>query len=91
MFKKQYKISNSHALANKDKKKIREILIKQSFDPASIDAFLDDKRYECELLQDKLQGSKTHLLSRGKTPLMFSVDSKVPAYLPTIYLLFQLD
>lgn len=40
---------------------------------------------------DKLQGSKTQLLTRGKTPLMFSVDSKQggTVYLPTVYLLFQ--
>lgn len=41
---------------------------------------------------DKLAGSKVALLSRNKTPLMFTVDSKAgTAYLPTIYLLFRLE
>ena len=59
MFKKSFKISNSHSVANKDKKKIREQLIKQQFDAPSIEGFLDDKNFEgSELLLDKLQGSK---------------------------------
>ena len=94
MFKKTFKISNSHSVANKDKKKIREQLIKQQFDAPSVDAFLNDKKFEggSELLLDKLQGSKVQLLSRNKTPLMFSVDSKHgTVYLPTIYLLFLLE
>ncbi len=54
MFKKQFKISNSHAVAGKDKKKIKEILLKQNFDPTSVDMFLDDKNFDSELFQDKL-------------------------------------
>ncbi len=46
MFKKVFKISNQHPLANKDKKKLREQLLKQSFDAVSIDAFLDDKQFD---------------------------------------------
>ena len=51
MFKKQFKVSNSHALANKDKKKLKEQLLKQSFDPPSIDALLEAKD---DLYLDKL-------------------------------------
>lgn len=41
---------------------------------------------------DKIAGSKTQILSRNKTPLLFTVDSKAgTAYLPTIYLLFRLE
>ena len=82
-------------MAGKDKKKLKETLLKQNFDPASVDTYLDDKKFEGgqELILDKLQGSKTHLLSRGKTPLMFGMEGKQGStlYLPTIYLLFQLE
>lgn len=93
MFKKKFKVSNSHSLAGKDKKKLREELGKQGFENASIEAFLDDKQFDNnELMVDKLAGSKVQLISRGKTPLMFTVDSKAgTAYLPSIYLLFRLE
>jgi predicted ribosome-associated RNA-binding protein Tma20 len=93
MFKKQFKISNSHSLANKDKKKLRESLVKQGFDGPNIEAFLDDKQFDSiELTVDKLAGSKVQLLTRSKTPLMFTVDSRAAtAYYPTIYLLFRLE
>ncbi len=59
MFKKQFKVSNSHKLAGKDKKKLKEQLLKQNYEPASVEAVLDDKQFEnVELSQDKLQGSK---------------------------------
>ena len=59
MFKKQFKISNSHQVANKDKKKMKEQLLKQGYDPSSVETFLDDKQFDdVELSQDKLQGSK---------------------------------
>ena len=43
--------------------------------------------------REKLQGSKVQILSRGKTPLMFSIESgnQGKIYLPTLYLLFQLE
>jgi len=43
MFKKQFKISNSHQVANKDKKKLKEQLLKQNYEQTSVEAFLDDK------------------------------------------------
>ena len=43
MFKKQFKISNTHSVAGKDKKKLKEQLLRQSFEPAAIEAFLDGK------------------------------------------------
>lgn len=73
MFSKHFKISNSHSIANKDRKKIKDILLDYKYDPACVTAFLDDKQFEGEeLITDKLQGSKVTLLSRNKTPLMFS-------------------
>ena len=93
MFKKEFKIANSHALANKDKKKLKEHLLKlNSYDPVCVDAFLDDKQYDNqELTMDKLSGSKVVVLSRSKTPLMFSPDSKGSVYYPSLYLLFQFE
>lgn len=72
MFKKPFKIANSHSVANKDKKKLKESLLKLNFHPESVTAFLDDKLYSNEELTiDKLQGLKAVLYSRNKTPLMF--------------------
>ena len=92
MFKKPFKIANSHSLAGKDRKKLREQLAKQGFAADAVEALLDDKQNGGEeLLVDKLQGSKAQVLTRGKTPVMFTVDSKQggTVYLPTVYLLFQ--
>ena len=60
----------------------------------SVEAVIDDKKFDNEELNlDKLQGSKVQILSRGKTPLMFTLDSgnQGTIYLPTLYLLFQLE
>ena len=92
MFKKPFKIANSHSVANKDKKKMKENLIKMNYHPESVAAFLDDKNYNNEeLTMDKLQGLKAVLFSRNKTPLMFQPDNKSNSYYPTVYLLFQME
>lgn len=55
MFKKQVKVSNSHSVANKDKKKLKDYLLALKYDAKSIDTFLDDKSYnDDELVMDKL-------------------------------------
>jgi hypothetical protein len=43
MFKKQFKVSNSHNIAGKDKKKLKEQLLKQNYEASSVEAMLDDK------------------------------------------------
>ena len=44
MLKKKFKISNSHVVSNKDKKKLRQDLLRplQNFEEACVDAFLDN-------------------------------------------------
>lgn len=92
MFKKPFKISASHSVANKDKKKLKEQLVKLNFHAESVAAFLDDKLYgNEELTMDKLQGSKAIVYGRGKTPLMFQPDNKSPLFYPSIYLLLQME
>lgn len=46
MFKKQFKISNSHSVANKEKKKFKETLLSLKYDPKSVDVLLDDKQFD---------------------------------------------
>lgn len=46
MFKHKFKISGSHNLSSKDKKKLKQGLVKFSYEPACVDAFLDDKLFE---------------------------------------------
>jgi len=45
MFKKAVKIQNSHNLAQKDKKKLKEILLSLKYDTYSAEKFLDDKNF----------------------------------------------
>ena len=64
MFKKRIKISNSHALSNKDKKTMKELMGKMDYDKEYTEFFFNDKNYEGEgveddgarLTMDKLQG-----------------------------------
>lgn len=64
MFKKRIKISNSHALSNKDKKAMKELMSKMDYDKEYTEFFMNDKNYENEsaddddmkLSMDKLQG-----------------------------------
>ncbi|CDW79297.1 eukaryotic translation initiation factor 2d-like [Stylonychia lemnae] len=92
MFKKQVKIQNSHSVANKDKKKLKEQLVALRYDVKAAEIFLDDKNYDNnELMMDKIQASKAVIYQRNKVPLMFTPDSKLGYYFPTIYLLFQLQ
>ena len=52
MFKKRIKISNSHALSNKDKKTIKELMGKMDYDKEYTEFFLKDKNYDGEGADD---------------------------------------
>jgi len=52
MFKKRVKISNSHALSNKDKKNLKALLTKLDYDEDAIKHFFDDKKYLTEEFTD---------------------------------------
>ena len=97
MFKKPIKVSNEHAIKNKDVKKMREKLVtKQGFSEPLADKILKDENYpddSMELKVAKLQGSKVAYYARGQNPLFFCSDgdkltTNTPLE-PTIYLLFQ--
>jgi len=45
MFKKRVKISNSHAISNKDKKNMKALMTKLGYDEDAINHFFDDKNY----------------------------------------------
>lgn len=65
MFKKQVKIQNTHSVANKDKKKLKEQLIALKYDQKCVETFLDDKTYDNqELIMEKIQASKAVIYSR---------------------------
>ena len=61
MFKKPFKVANSHSLSNKDKKKLREKLVKQQNYSAELaDYIMDDSNYDadeelrvCKIAQSK--------------------------------------
>ena len=75
MFKKKIKVQNSHSVSNKDKKKMKEQLLNNGFGLNEVETLLDDKKYDdSELTMEKLQGLKTVIFSRIKTPLFFSHD-----------------
>ena len=57
MFKKPFKVSNSHALSNKDKKNLKQQLEKLDYDEEIIKFLLTDVD-ESSLMIDKLAGSK---------------------------------
>ena len=46
MFKKRFKIGNSHPVSNKDRKNIREVLLKYQYDADSVTHFLNDKNFQ---------------------------------------------
>jgi hypothetical protein len=52
MFKKRVKISNSHAVSNKDKKSLKELMAKLQYDKEYVEYFFNDKNYEAEGLDD---------------------------------------
>lgn len=56
MFKKRVKISNSHAVSNKDRKNLTIQLTKLDFNEEAVVHFLNDKNYEEgeELMMDKV-------------------------------------
>lgn len=56
MFKKRVKISNSHAVSNKDKKTLTQQLSKLDFNSEAVTHFLNDKNYDEgeELMMDKV-------------------------------------
>jgi len=99
MFKKRFKISNSHPLSNKDRKNLRDQLLKLQYDADSVTHFLNDKNYVdmdeqedgARLCMDKIQGSKAVLYSRGGIPYLFCPELKQAPILPSIYLLFMLS
>ena len=96
MFKKPFKVSGSHSLSNKDKKKLREKLVnKQGYSAALADYILNDANFgdDDELRVCKVANSKTAFYARGANPLLYCADgdklkSEVPIE-PTLYLLFQ--
>jgi len=98
MFKKRVKISNSHVISNKDKKNLKESLVKLGYGQDFIDQFFDDKNYEDEfeedaehkIAMDKVHGTKVVLYSRGGTPFLFSVDQKHGPTLPTMYFMLKM-
>ena len=64
MFKKSCKVSNSHALSNKDKKKLKDQLVnKQGYTKESIESI-----FEGDLFMDKLVGQKAVVYSKNGTP-----------------------
>ena len=71
MFKKQCKVSNQHAVSNKDKKRIKEQLLKQHFSPESLSVLWDG---EDELFIEKLVGCKAVVYARDDTPLLFAPE-----------------
>ena len=96
MFKKPFKVSNSHSLSNKDKKKLREKLVqKQKYSAQLVDHILSDANYDSddEFKVCKIAGSKCAYYQRGANPLLFCADgdkltSHVPIE-PSLYLVFQ--
>ena len=86
MFKKRFKVSNSHAVSNKDRKNLRQEMLKQGYDEQLITHFLNDKNYGgssrdggCEdnsLTMDKLAGSRCVIYNRGNTPYFFCLEPK---------------
>jgi hypothetical protein len=56
MFKKRVKISNSHAVSNKDKKNMATALAKLDYNSDAVAYFLNDKNYDEgeELMMDKV-------------------------------------
>ena len=69
MFKKAFKVSNSHSVSNKDKKKVREKLVqKQGYSAALADYILNDENYDedsSELRVNKIMGTRLAYYSRG--------------------------
>ena len=92
MFKKPFKVSNSHPLSNKDKKNLNTQLTKLDFNEACVTHLLKDDNYdeEAKLMIDKLTGSKTIIYQRDGTPYMFSPDHKIGPVLPSLYTLFSM-
>ena len=82
MFKKRVKISNSHAVSNKDRKILKELMSKLDYDKDYVDHFFNDKNYEAEgldeddikLQMDKVQGQRIVMYQRGGTPYLFKDD-----------------
>jgi len=58
MFKKPFKISNSHVLSNKDKKNLAKDLTKLDYNEACANYLLKDENYgeDSSLMIDKLTG-----------------------------------
>ena len=49
MFKKPFKVANQHSLSNKDKKKLREKLVKkQNYSAQLADYIVDDSNYDSD-------------------------------------------
>jgi len=72
MFKKKVKVSQSHAISNKDRKGLKEqMVVKQQFDAKGVDKLLDGEIQCC-----KLQGLKAVLYQKDKAPLFFAMNSK---------------
>ena len=95
MFKKPFKVSGSHSLSNKDKKKLREKLVnKQGYSAELAEYVLNDSNFgvDDELRVCKVANSKIAFYQRGANPLLYCSDgdklnSPVPIE-PTLYLLF---
>ena len=68
MFKKSFKVSNSHAISSKDQKKLHAQLIKLKFSPD----FAARVPEEIELI--KLNGSKVNIISYQSQPLLIAPD-----------------
>ena len=94
MFKKRVKISNSHAVSNKDRKNLSAQMAKLDYDAAKVTHLLNDKNYideneeDSSLMMDKVAGSKMLIYQRGGTPYLISPDAKVGPVMPTLYTLF---
>ena len=87
MFKKSCKVSNSHALSNKDKKRVKEqLIVKQGFKKESVDLISQG-----DLFMDKLVGVKAVVYSKDGTPMLFAPDGNKPNSMlfPSLYFMFN--
>ena len=94
MFKKRFKFSNQHSLANKDRKNLAQAMTKLGYDEEKVTFLLKDKNYEgeedeeSEMMIQKIQGSRVTIYYRGGTPYLFTPDLKIGPTFPSMYALF---
>ena len=87
MFKKSFKVSKSHALSNKDRKKMIEQMInKQGYSEEAV-AIIQDG----DLFIDKLVGVKAVVYSKDGIPMLFAPDGKKQNSMifPSLYFMFN--